>query len=281
MSNKAIQNNQFRIYAAQKFIEGLQNQISANNLYVWIGKTTTWGDDSNPDQPNDTVASRIASFADMMAIKRVSPSDVSLVIPNNTWTASTVYAQYTDLGAIAGGIYYDLFEPTTGSAPFYVITPDNNVYKCLSNNYGTASSVMPTGTSTTPITTADGYIWKFMYQVSSGDALEFLSASWIPIHSLSFNDGSAQWSVQATAVNGSIENINVTNVGSGYTTTPTVTITGDGIGCTATAVRTGNTVTSINILTKGQGYTNATVTFGGPGSSAIAHAIISPPGGHG
>src|ERR1019366_2132038 len=130
MSNKAIENNNIRIYAASKFLEGLlETQLSANNLYVWIGKTSPWSDEANPDQPWDTVTSRIGSFVDMLAMKKVSPSDGTLVIPRNDWIPGTVYAQYTDLGAVAGGIYYDLFDPLTGSAPFYVITDDYNVYK--------------------------------------------------------------------------------------------------------------------------------------------------------
>jgi len=277
----AIENNQFRIYSAQKFIEGLQSQTSQNNLYVWIGKVTPWSNENNPPQPNDTVAARISSFADMLSAKRVSPSDASLVIPRHNWQPSTVYSQYSDLGAIASGIYYDLYEPNTNTAPFYVITTDYNVYKCISNNYGANTSVMPTGTSTTPITTADGYIWKFMFQVSSANVLKFLSDDWIPVYSLSSNDGTTQWSVQATAVPGSIEFIQVTNVGSSYTSVPPVTVLGDGVGCTAVAVLTGTTVTGINIITKGQGYSYATVTIGGPGSNAAAHAMISPPGGHG
>lgn len=287
MSNLSVESNQFRIYTAQKFLEGLSNQTSENNLYTWIGKSTPWTNDSIPPRPDDTVASRISSFADMMAIKRVSPSDVSLVIPRYDWTASTVYAQYTDLGAFASGSscsgsfasgYFDLYEPTTNSAPFYVLTSDNNVYKCLNNAYGSASSIMPTGTGTVPITLSDGYTWKFMFQVSSEDVQKFLSPDWIPLHSLTFNDGSAQWAVQATAVKGAIYNINVLTGGS-YGSTPTITIIGDGDSCTATANLTGTAVTSITITNPGKGYTHATVQFNS--GSATAHAIISPPGGHG
>src|ERR1035441_335411 len=283
MSLTSIENNQFRIYTAQKFIEGLQSQSSENNLYVWIGKVTAWSNDSTPPQPQDTVAARISSFADMMVMKRVSPADVCLVIPRYNWTSSTLYSQYSDLGAVAGGIYYDQYEPSTLVAPFYVITTDNNVYKCLDNNGNSASSVMPTGTSVSPVTLADHYTWKFMFQVSYLDSLNFLSDGWIPIHQLTYNDGSAQWAVQTTAAltPGTIEKIQVINVGSGYTSTPTVTVLGDGVGCRATAVISGNTVIGIAIVTKGHGYSHATVTIGGPGSSATAHAIISPPGGHG
>jgi hypothetical protein len=210
-----------------------------------------------------------------------------LVIPRNDWTASTVYTQYDDRGSASNGsgscyypsgVYLDQYAPETNSAPFYVITTDNNVYKCLNNANGSASSNKPTGISVSPITFADGYTWKFMFQVSATDAQQFLSPDWIPIHSLTSNDGSLQWAVQATAIKGAIYNIVVTDPGS-YSTTPTITILGDGGGCVAIAHLTGTALTSITVV-PGRGYTHATVVFSGSGGGS-AHAIISPPGGHG
>jgi hypothetical protein len=203
MASKAIVSNQFRIFAAQKFIEGLfETQLSANNLFLWIGKSTEWLSESNPDQPNDTMESRRATFTDMLALKKVSPSDMSLVIPRVDWTSGTVYSQYADDGATYEEIQYDQYEPNTGVSPFYVFTDENRVYKCLSNNSGATSSNKPTGTSTGTITTADGYVWKFMFTLSDNDIQKFLSPDWIPIHRVVYNDGSDQWTVQQTAVEG-------------------------------------------------------------------------------
>lgn len=203
MAAKAIVNNQFRIFAAQKFIEGLfETQLSINNLFLWIGKSTAWSNESDPDQPNDTMAARRAAFTDMLALKKVSPSDMSLVIPRVNWTSGTVYSQYADNGALYSGVRYDQYEPNTGVPPFYVFTDENRVYKCLSNNSGAASSNKPTGASTGTITTADGYVWKFMYTLSATDIQKFLSPNWIPIHRVAYNDGSDQWAVQQTAVEG-------------------------------------------------------------------------------
>jgi hypothetical protein len=265
MSSYAVKSTNFSVYSAQKFLEGLlQTQLSTNNLYVWIGQTEPWSNDSNPPAPLDTVSEKYNDYLQMIAVKRVAPSDAILVIPAYAWTSSTVYNFYTDLVQIT---------------PFYVITPSHNVYICLNNNGGQPSSVEPTSTGTTPVTLADGYIWKFMFQVSSGDVLQFLSSLWIPIYTLLYNDGSLQWSVQATAVPGAIYNIQVTNGGS-YLTTPIVTVNGTGTGCTAIANLTGTSVTSITIITPGINYTQATVSFSGSGG-ATAHAILSPPGGIG
>jgi hypothetical protein len=66
----------------------------------------------------------------------------------------------------------------------------------------------------------------------------------------------------------------VTNPGSGYSSAPTVTISGDGTGATAIAVLNGATVGSIQMTAWGTGYTTATVGFaGGGGVNAAATAI--------
>ena len=83
-----------------------------------------------------------------------------------------------------------------------------------------------------------------------------------------------------------IERIEVTSAGQDYSSAPTVTITGDGTGATATAVMAGSgssqTVASITVTDKGTDYNVADIVIsGGGGSLATARAVISPPNGHG
>lgn len=69
----------------------------------------------------------------------------------------------------------------------------------------------------------------------------------------------------------------VSNGGSGYTTAPTVALTGGGgTGATATAQISGGVVTGITITNPGSGYTSApTVAFsGGGGTGAAATAVV-------
>lgn len=99
---------------------------------------------------------------------------------------------------------------------------------------------------------------------------------------LSFTDGTSYYR-QGT----SVLSITVTNDGTGYTSTPTVTISAPSLtyGTTATAVATvvSNKVSAITVTNAGSGYTSApTVTItGGGGSSATATASVSalPPSG--
>ena len=75
---------------------------------------------------------------------------------------------------------------------------------------------MPSTTTTTIEETTDGYRWKYMYTVSSGELLKFVTADFIPVKTLTANDGSAQWSVQQNASNGAINHIKVIANGSNY-----------------------------------------------------------------
>ena len=79
-----------------------------------------------------------------------------------------------------------------------------------------------------------------------------------------------------------IERAEVVAGGTGYSSAPTVAISGDGTGATATATVAGGAVTAINITDKGTDYTVAQITLtGGGGSNATARAVISPQNGHG
>jgi hypothetical protein len=79
---------------------------------------------------------------------------------------------------------------------------------------------------------------------------------------------------------GQLTKINVTNQGSGYTTAPTITITGDGIGATASAqLGTGlsaGKVIRIDIVNPGTSYnTVPTITLSSPASGVTATATAT------
>ena len=72
-----------------------------------------------------------------------------------------------------------------------------------------------------------------------------------------------------------ISSIQVTNPGVGFTTAPTITITGDGSNATAEAVIVNGKIQSINITNRGTDYTRATISItGGNGFGAEAVVVI-------
>jgi hypothetical protein len=151
---------------------------------------------------------------------------------------------------------------------FYVLTDDDHVYKCIFNNDNADSTVKPTGTSTSAIETADGYIWKFMFKVEASDKIKFLTPEYIPVRKIA-GSGDPEFDV-----NGRIDTITITNTGSSYETAPTVIINGDGTGAVATATVSGaGVLTSISLTAPGEGYSFAYITFSGGGGSGAAASV--------
>ena len=207
----AIIHNSFRKYNADNFIAS----ITSNKVYLMIGKNDAWSgasageyNDATPSDvlvptPNDTTASPYLHHADMIAAKLIPASNASHVIKRVDWTSGTVYAEYNHLTD-------DIIDTN-----FFVFTTAFRVYKCISNYDGAASTVEPTGVSTSIIETADNYRWKFMFEVPQSDVLKFVTSDWISVQSPA-DSGSDQENVEGAAVNGSLEHIDVTAGGTSY-----------------------------------------------------------------
>jgi len=82
----------------------------------------------------------------------------------------------------------------------------------------------------------------------------------------------------ASGQNTSVTSVTVTNGGSGYTSAPTVNLTGAGSGAQAIATVSGGMITGITVTNGGTQYSSPpTVSFsGGGGSGATAKAVIKP-----
>ena len=264
-----------RIYNAIQFKQSLVDP-DPTNIYITYGKVNAWPNDAAPPQANSAVTTFNDVWHSMIGAKIISGNDVRHAIPRYDWSANTTFFAYDHRLPI-------MFEP---NVKFHILTTDWNVYKCLSNNNGHVSTVMPTQTQTnTPIEEADGYVWKYMYTLTEEERLRFVTDQYIPVQTLALNNNTLQWLVQEDAIDGSIDVIKVDNPGTGYSNANNifVTITGNGTGARAIArLNTStNTVSSIVMTDRGVGYTFANVAITGTGSGATASAIISPSGGHG
>jgi hypothetical protein len=199
---------------AKAFIESLSHDDGrvakeSNIIYAVLGRQLPFTQEPVASTPIETDKNKQRElWKQAIGGKKITTGDVSHVVPRHDWTSGRVYAQYRDTDT-------NLF-----SRDFYVMTDENNVYKCLYNNRGTASTVKPSDFSTLPFTLADGYTWKYMYTITLGDADKFLTTSHMPVKTLSTTDGSVegdrQVAVQNASVNGSIEIIETVQVGTGY-----------------------------------------------------------------
>ena len=295
----AIITNKFRIHNQEQFVESF-TETAKNIYYLGIGRpqaftsytrgdlrTDNSGTDAAPLTPVDSIGDEFYTFDDMLAAKKVLSTDVSIVIPRRNWATGTVYDYYRhDYGnRITGGTSTqaansgatNLFDAT-----FYVMSSAFNVYKVLDNNGNANSTVEPTGTSSSILTTGDGYKWKYMYTLSATQQANFLSTDFMAVATNS--------TVASAAVDGAVQIVKIKTAGSGGTngSHASVPIRGDGTGGVATVTVSGGAVTAVTVTTKGSGYTfayirNADIVTAGASSLSGSEldVIIEPKGGHG
>ena len=274
----SIYSTNLQVYNAEQFKNSIKS-MEQPYIYFTFGKVGSWANDSAPPQANSSVAYFYDVWKNMVGAKKIQGNDIKLGVRRFDWTANTVFNAYDDCGCS--------LVLNSANSKYFVLTDDWNVYKCISNNRGSISTVKPTSKITsTSVETADSYIWKYMYTLSDEDRLRFLTAEYMPVKTLAEDDGSLQWQVQTAAVQGSIETVFVTYPGSGYSANnpPTVTLVGDGTG--ATAIATVNAISTgiekISITNKGAGYTYANAILSvATANSANVRPVMSPPGGHG
>jgi hypothetical protein len=295
----AIITDRFRIHNSEQFSEAF-SEASGNTFYLGIGRpqafaTSTRGDartnnegtDTSPVTPADNVNSQHFPFDDMLAAKKITSTDVTFAIPRRNWATGTTYDIYRhDYGEYATGtttaITANSGASTLHDATFYVLTTDRNVYKCLDNDNNTASTIEPTGTSTSILSTADGYKWKYMYTLSASQQSNFLSTDFMAVATNS--------TVSSAAVDGAINVCKIKTAGSGGTdgTHTGIAIRGDGSSGTVSVTVTSGTITAVTVTNAGTGYTfgtisNAQIVAAGATSltGAEIDVIIEPKGGHG
>ena len=252
-----------RVELARSFYRDIKNDN--DYFHFVVGRTLAWTDDTAPESPIDS-DNYIAGFRrSMMFAQRIDSADICMLAKRLNWISGTVYDEYDDI--YSSSEQSNSGAQTLADATFFVVTDEFKVYKCISNNTNGTSTVKPTSTGTSVFTLADSYNWKFMFQVSASDQNKFLDADYIPVRKLTGNP--------THDVNGEIDAITVTAGGTGYTSVPTVSITGDGTGATATATLTSGAVSAIAVATEGSGYSFAFATVtGGGGSGAAGTAVL-------
>ena len=254
--------DQARVQQARSFYRDIYNDN--DRYFLAASRTTTWTTDTDPDTSYDNRIDMSQFRRDILFVKKVQNSDVAMLARRIDWTSGTVYDQYDD--ALTPTNTSNSGASSLDEANFYVLTEDFNVYKCMNNNFNAPSTTKPSSTGTEVFETVDGYKWKFLFQIGASDRAKFLSESYIPVRKVS---GGGE---PGFDVNGEIDNIVISNAGAGYTTSPIVTIQGDGIGAVATATVSGGEVTNINITNGGFGYSFADVVLTGGGYTTIAKA---------
>lgn len=269
----AIITKDTRVHNARQFTEAVSESANTS-IYMFLGKPTTWPSESAPSTPIDSYRTQIDIWDNMEVLKRVTPSDVSPVIPRNAWKTGNVYFQYND--GIPATTLFD--------SSFVVINSEYNVYKCLSNGSGNVSTVEPSGTGGTGNNliinrgiSQDGYIWKYMYNINTLNWTKFGTSSFIPVI-----ETTSQVATDAANARGIYAyDIISANIGTNLFADGdhTLTVVGDGTGVVAVASIMSGNVLKVTSTSFGNNYSVANITSNL--GNAVVEPIIAPPDGHG
>jgi len=198
----------------RSYAEGFLSELerNENQYFFFIARSASWTDENAPPAPGtvnypDSDANEYETMRGIIGYKKLDPNGILFALPRYSWTSGTVYDQYDDTVSL-----FDVSDPQI----FYVVTDENNIYKCLGNSTGTPSTVKPYGIYNSSFTLSDGYVWKYMATVRASD-LPYELADYIPVDyitSSSDTESTNQYNVQSTAVGGALTRLNfVTNGG--------------------------------------------------------------------
>ena len=252
-------------------------------------QTVIISNEDNPPAISQTHSYELSVRKNILYTKAINSSDSAIVIRRINWTPGLIYDMYDDYNedrpSYSGAATID-------QANFYVLTTDFNVYKCLFNNYNKQSQSQPSGTSTEPVTYADGYIWKFMYTIPLYLRNKFLTTSWMPcttsLTNQFYSNGSiTSYSIESKGLKYSkntwkVKRINIISGGAGYKVDDVIISfqnpdIASGVRATAqvTSVNASSgSITAIAVTNSGSGYkTQPIPTFTQTQGSGLVYTI--------
>ena len=213
----------------------------------------------------DLLAAHIASLAAVDDTASTIPSEINyqgrLTDTNGNPAAGSKEFTLKLYDTASGG--NELYAESIGS----VLIDSNGIYSFQFGAHGSSHA-----THTETAATANGT--DLVYTAALNDT---------PLEAtLSVTDGTYSWNIvdgntatpavaDAQIVNGFVVGVTLTDFGAGYSSAPTVSISGDGTGATATAFVSDGAITSINMTSPGSGYSSATVAIDPPTAPFIVN----------
>lgn len=247
------------------------------------------GDENNPPNVFDSQEEKYAIYKDIVALKKVTDSDVKHVIRRYNYNPSlypgfdmwrpdysTLNTSYTGAASLSTARYiimnnnYEVFMCLYNGAG---VDGSNNIVKGQNMTYvpqigldgtGNTGKYTPynggainsaggtyaeTDASGNVLAGTAGYIWKHLYTIPTSDVIKFVSTDFIPVCFDSTVQGVA-------AVDGAIQTAVLRDRGSGLPATFFAPVIGDGntnavVRCTTSSGQ----ITRVDVVGKGAGYT--------------------------
>lgn len=174
-----------------QLIKAQQQSIFLDNIYFYVadGLSKNAIANNNPK----TIQSEQAVVNEILYGCRALTQNIIALVRKIPWVSGKVFAQYESR------------DPSLSGKDFFCIASNRAVYKCISNNKGSPSTVEPSSLTPGSFQLADGYIWIYLYKLTENQLLSFEINGLIPL----ITDPATT----AASVRGTISTINVLNGG--------------------------------------------------------------------
>jgi hypothetical protein len=203
-------------YVVDTFFDKFNN-LSDDTWFLSIGRPLPWSggatasEDGNVPEAVDSETTETDFWQNLIAHKQITRDNISLVVPRYDWIAGKIYTPYRNDIDLYSDVSY---------VEFYVVVDEERVYKCIDNNYNSASTIPPTHTDTVIRKLSDGYRWKFIYSIPESKRKFITNTAYnavngierlgyIPVDYVDFlklnDDRILQWQTQQAAVKGTID----------------------------------------------------------------------------
>lgn len=250
-------------------------------IYCFLSRVIPWNDETEPPQPTQDQRYIKNVFKNMFVAKQVSSNDISPVTERIDWVTGTTYDYYQDdidmFEVNDEGMFIKKFYIKNRYDQVFKCLWNNN------GGPSTSEPFFQPGTYGTNniFKGADGYKWKYVYTIDIGLKSKFMDAHWIPVPVGANTPNPIQSSAGCGDIE-VINVINGGSGYDPSNSIITISITGDGTGATATADVIDGTINDIIVTNAGTNYTFANVSITSTlGSGATVNYPISPIGGHG
>lgn len=250
---------------------------SSENFYAALSRSDAFAAPSIISSPKFQMDTRHG----LIAAKIIS--GVSYVVPLVEWASGTVYNQYNN--------------EDDAQTNFYVVNSNREVFLCVeqgkipTTSTATDSIVEPTAGSakfqTKTFATIDGYKWRYLYRMSNLAYATFKTNSFMPVKKMVdtntlIAEELQQLILQDSSISGEILGIYIDSGGTGYTNTPTISITGNGTGGSFSAEINNGKIVAVRVdsdfvnggFNHGSGYEYAKINLST--GDAVLRPIFGP-----
>ena len=255
--------------------------LPISSVYCFLAKVDPWSDNNNPPAPTEDVKSLKNVFKNIFVTKQVYSGDITPVLPRVDWTSGVTYDYYRDdVDMLAvdsiGNRVYNFYVKNQYDQVFKCLWNNNGQPSTIEpyfqpGQYNTNNIFQST----------DGYKWKYIFTVDIGSKVKFMDNQWIPVPIGNYSPNPNLYTPGVGDIE--VINVLNGGSGYDAANSPiTITVTGDGTGANGYATVVNGSINDIIVTNTGSNYTYANVSItSANGSGAIAIAPTSPIGGHG